>query len=126
MDLLDGRAEEDQAGGVTGLDEAGVLGQETIARVHALGAALAGDGDQLVDVEIGLGGGTFAEAVGFIGLAYEGGFTVGFCVDGDALDTEGTQRALDSGGDGATVGNQDLVEHDGVILPAAGRPAFKL
>ena len=51
------------------LGERGVLGQEAVAGVHGLGAGGLDDLDQLVDVQVGLGGGPGAEQVRLVGAA---------------------------------------------------------
>jgi hypothetical protein len=52
-----GRADEGDAGGVAGLDEGPVLGEEAVARVDGVGAGAAGGVDDFVDPEVALGGG---------------------------------------------------------------------
>ena len=49
------RADPDEAGVDDGLGEVGVLGEEAVAGVHGVGAGAAGDVEQLVDDEVGLG-----------------------------------------------------------------------
>ncbi len=107
-DLLGGRAQEDQTGRVAGADEAGVFRQEAVAGVNRPGAALLRNGDELVDVQIGLAGAAFTQRIGFVGLVHVGRIAVGVGVYHDALDAEGVQRSQDTRGNGPAIGNQYL------------------
>ena len=67
-----------------GLREVGVLGEEAVAGVDGVGAGLGGGVEDLVEHEVGLGGGLPAEGECLVGQAHERGVGVGFGVDGDA------------------------------------------
>jgi hypothetical protein len=64
--------------------EGGVLGQETVAGVHGVGVSAPGDGDDLVDVQVGLRRGGPVKRVGLIGGPHVLGVEVLVGVDGDA------------------------------------------
>ena len=98
--------------------------------MDGLGAGVGGDGQQFVDLQVGVGGGAFAEAVGLVGQPHVQAVGVAFGVDGNGADAELAQGADDTGGDGATVGDQNLVEHvaslcravPGCFVYDSGRP----
>ena len=48
---------------------------------------------------------------------------IGFCIDSNGWDTHFFQGADDANGNGATVGDEHFVEHGGVPVSCAGRPA---
>ena len=64
-----------------GLGEFGVLGQEAVAGVDRVGAGLRGRVEQLVEHQIGLGGGLAAEGERLVGEPDVGCVGVGFGVD---------------------------------------------
>ena len=64
----------------------GVLGQEAVAGVHGLGAGLLADLDDLLDVQVALGGRAAAEEVGLVGALDVQRVAVGLGVDGDRRD----------------------------------------
>ena len=66
-DRLRGRADPGQPGVDDGLGEVGVLGEEAVAGVDRVGAGPRGDVDELVDAQVGLGGGVAAERVRLVG-----------------------------------------------------------
>ncbi len=109
--LLWRRADKGDPGGLAAAHEVGVLAEEAVTGVDGLGAGVGGDGQQLVDLQVGIGSSAFAEAVGFVGQPYVQAVGVAFGVNGNGANTEGAQGADDAGGDGATVGDQNLVEH---------------
>ena len=90
------------------LGERGVLGQEAVAGMDGLGAGALDDLEQLVDVQVGLGGGPGPEQVGLARALDVLRVAVGLRVDGDRLDPELVERADDADGDLAAVGDQDL------------------
>ena len=69
LDRLGRRADPDQPGVDDGLGEVGVLGEEAVAGVHGVGAGLLRGGDDLLDVEVGVGRRRAAERVGLVGDA---------------------------------------------------------
>lgn len=110
-DRLGAGAEEDDAGGIAGGGEVGVLGEEPVAGVDGLGSRRLRCGDDLVDVEVGLARLGGAEAHGGVGGSHVGGVGVGVGVDGDGADAQALGGADDAEGDLAAVGDEDGVEH---------------
>ena len=109
--LLGRRADKGDPGGLAAAHEVGVLTEEAVTGVDGLGAGVGGNGQQFVDLQIGVGSGAFAEAVGLVGQPHVQAVGVAFGVNGNGADAELAQGADDTGGDGATVGDQNLVEH---------------
>ena len=68
--------------------EGGVLRQEAVAGMDRLGAGLLGGGDDLVDVEIGLGGRRRADRNGLVRHIHMQRVAVGLGIDRDGLDAE--------------------------------------
>ena len=91
--------------------EVGVLGEEPVAGVHAVGAALADRVEDRLGVEVALGRGLAAERVRLVGVAHVRGVAVELGVDGDGRDAELATRSHDADRDLAAVGDQDLREH---------------
>src|SRR5205814_9016007 len=77
----------DDVGG-DGSGEVGVLGEEPVARVHGVGAALLDRVEDRVGVEVALAGRLPAEGVGLVGEADVQGVAVEVGVDGNAGDTK--------------------------------------
>src|SRR6478752_6938499 len=100
----------DQPGVDDGLGELGVLGEEPVAGVDAVGAGLLRDRDDLGDVEVGLGRGGATEGVGLVGEAHEEGVAVRVGVDRDRSDPGVLAGADDADGDLAAVGDEDLLQ----------------
>ncbi|KPB21503.1 Uncharacterized protein AC518_4386 [Pseudomonas syringae pv. syringae] len=109
--LLGRRADEGDTGVFAGLSECSVFGEEPVAGMNGFGAAGVGDGEDLVHRQIGSGCATFAQAVGFVGLHQVQAGSVGFGIHRHALDLQGAQGPQDAAGNGATVGDQQFVEH---------------
>ena len=112
-EALDGgrrRPDPDQAGVDHGLGEGGVLGEEAVAGVHRIGARRARDGDDLVDVEVGVGGGGAVEGVRLVGDPHELRVAVGVGVDRHARDPGVLAGADDPHRDLAAVGDEDLLQ----------------
>ena len=108
LDGLGGRADPDQAGVDDGARELGVLGEEAVAGVHGVGAGAAGDREQLVDHEVGLGAGGAVEGVRLVGELDVPRVAVLVGVDGDGADAGVAGGADDADGDLSTVGDEDL------------------
>jgi len=108
---LDARADEDDAGVVTGLSKLRVLGKKAIARMDRIDAAFARQRDDAVDIEIGaqrFAGG--ADAVGFVGLEAMQGKAVFVGIDRDGADAELVRRTEDANGDLAPIRNHQLAD----------------
>ena len=103
------RADPGQAGADDGTCEARVLRQEAVARVHRVGAAARGDGQQLVDVEVGVGRALAVQAVGLVGHARVQRVEIGIGIHGDRLHAVVGTGAHDAHGDLAAIGDQDFL-----------------
>jgi hypothetical protein len=109
-------AEEDDARGLAGGGELGVLGQEAVAGVDGLGTGCLCCGDDLVDTQIGFGGLGRAEVYGDVGGFDVCGLGVGVGVHGDGADAESAAGADDAQGDLSAVGDEYCVEHGGAHI----------
>ena len=110
------RPDEHDARSGERLGKGGALGQEAIARMDGLSAGPAAGVEDLVDHQVGLGGGRRADRhrlVRHVDMERAG---IGIGIDGDGAEAHAPRRPDDPTGDLATVGNQDLVEH------CSGRP----
>jgi hypothetical protein len=76
--------------------------------VHGVGSAFFGDGQQLFDVQVGVGRAVAVQPIGFIGHAGVQGVDVGIGVHGDGLHAVVGAGAGDADGDLASVGDQDF------------------
>jgi hypothetical protein len=83
LDRLGRRADPDHAGGDDGAGELGVLGEEAVAGVHGVGAGAAGDREDLLDRQVGLGARGALEGVRLVGELRVHGVAVLVGVDGD-------------------------------------------
>jgi hypothetical protein len=111
LDRLGRRADERHAAGGDGPGEVGVLGEEPVARVDAVGPRALDDVEDLLGVEVALGRRLTAERVGLVGQAHVQAVAVEVGVDGDRRDVELTAGSDHADGDLAPVGDQDLGEH---------------
>ena len=101
-----------------GSREIGILAEEAVPGVDCLGAAVLGDRDDAVDVEVGRHGVTgFADLVGLIRLdaVFRVAVFLGEYRHGAATKFAGRPEGPDC--DLAAVGHQDLVEHRSYFLP---------
>ena len=96
---------------VEDLGEAGILGEEAVARMDGLGAGDLAGGDDGGNVEIAVARRRRADAHALIGQAHMHGLLVGGRMDGDGRDAELAAGAQDAQGDFAAIGDEDLVEH---------------
>ena len=78
--------------------------------MDGLGPTPIGNSQQFIDVEVGCRGSAFTERESLVGLANVQAVKVALGVDSDGLDAQAMQAAGDAGGDGAAIGNQDLIE----------------
>jgi hypothetical protein len=113
------RSDEGDAVSCALLGEQRVLGEEAVARVDRVGAALAGDAHDVLVVEVAAHRvALLADLVRLVGLEAMLGVAVLVGEDRDRLRAELGGGAERADGDLASVGDQDLVEH--VIPPRAG------
>jgi hypothetical protein len=110
LDRARGRADPGQAGVDHRTREVGVLGEEAVAGVHGVGAGLLREGDDLADVEVGVGRCRSLEAVGLVGQPHEQGVAVGLRVDRHAADAAVLAGTDHADRDLAPVGDEDLVQ----------------
>ena len=122
LDRLRRRADPHQPGVDHGLGEVGVLGEEAVAGVHRVGAGLLRGGDDLLDVEVGVGGGGAAERVGLVGEPDEHGVAVRVGVHRDAADAGVLAGADDTDRDLAAVGDENLLQRLDVGLGGHDSP----
>ena len=110
VDCRGGRAEEDQACRLDGPGEAGVFREEAVAGVNRLGAAGVGGGNQLVDLQVTIGGLAAAQVDADIGFTAMAGIAVDGAVHSHGGQPHGLGGTHDPAGDFATVGHQNGVE----------------
>ena len=128
VDGFHGRADEDDAGGLTGAGKVGVLGEEAVAGVDGVGAGLLRRFDDVVDHQIGLVDLRRADAHGLVGYLHVAGAGVGLGVHRHGAVAEFLGGAHDAAGDFTAVGDQDLVKgghgaapFDVLIVPSGQR-----
>ena len=101
--------------------EAGVLGQEAVARMHGVGAGDLAGGEQRRDVEVAVLRRRRADADALVGEAHMHGVGVGGRMHGDRRDAELLAGAQHPERDLAAVGDEDFVEHCAGAAPALTR-----
>ena len=106
LDGFDVGPDKHDAGLFERAGEGGILGQEAIARMDRLGAGRLGGGDDLADVEIGLGGLRRADRNGLVGHIDMHRVAVGLGIDRDGLDAEPARRPDDAAGDLAPISDE--------------------
>ena len=106
------------AGLAAGAIEHRVLGEEAVSRMHRLRPRLARNFDQLGDIEVGFAGSCRTYVVGLVGLAHVQRRPVHIGVDGHRCDSHLAASADHTYRNLSPVGNQDLLEHIGVAVPA--------
>jgi hypothetical protein len=87
LDGLGWRADPRQTRVHDGAGEVGVLGQETVAGVHRIGAGSAGHVQELLDVQVGVGGSCAAQGERLVRECHEQRIRIGVgihCDGGDA------------------------------------------
>src|SRR5262245_15196119 len=109
--MLGRRSDEGDVVLFENLSEAGILGQEAIARMHGVGAGDFAGGDNRGNIEIAVLGRRRADAHALIGEPNMHGVGVGRRVHRNGGDAKLLASAFDSEGDLSPVGDQDLVEH---------------
>ena len=113
-DLVAAGADEGDVGGLADIGELGVLGEEAVAGVDRVGTGDLGGGDQIRDLEVGGAAGRRPDAYVIVGEAHVQRFAVGLAVDRHRGDPELPARANHPQGDLPAVGDQHLLEHQGV------------
>jgi hypothetical protein len=88
--------------------EAGVLGEEAVARMDGGRAGAPRHIDDAIDVQVALRGLAWAEVEGLVSLADVTRLPVAVREHGDGRDAHFTARTNDPDGDLAAVGNQDF------------------
>ena len=111
LDRLGRGTDPDEAGLDHGPGEGRVLGQESVARVHGIGAGPPGRVDEQVGAQVGVGGRVAGQPDGRVGLADVRGVGVRIGVDRDRPDPEVAAGPEDAAGDLAAVGHQDSGDH---------------
>ena len=106
-----GRADEDEVVVGAGLDEGGILGQESVARVHGLTACRRRRRDDRRDTEVALTRRGRPDADGVVGEARMERAGISGRVDGDRFDPELVQCADDANRDLAAIRDQHAGEH---------------
>ena len=103
--------DEGNAGSSQRLGEGGAFGQEAIARMHGLGAGLLASLHDLLDQQVGLGGGGRADVHLLVGHFHMEGARVGVGIDRHGPDTHAAGGLDDAAGDFAAIGDENLLEH---------------
>ena len=104
-------ADEDDAGLAKRARKGFALGQETIARMHGLGAGLAAGLDDLLHREIAFGGGRRSDQNRVIGHFDVECVAVGLGIDRDRLYSHAAGSLDNPAGDLAAICDQDSFEH---------------
>ena len=115
-DVLGARADEGDLVGGEDLGEAGVLGEEAVARVDGVGAGDLAGGEDLRDVEVGFAGRRRPDADALVGEPDMHGIGIGGRMHRDGGDAEFLAGAQHAEGDLAAIGDQDLLERGGGAL----------
>ena len=111
LDGLGRRADEGHATLGDGPGEVGVLGEEAVAGMDGVGAALLDDAEDGLGVEVALGGGLAPERVGLVGQAHVQRVAVELGVDGHGGHPQLAAGPDDPDGDLPPVGDENLLEH---------------
>ena len=98
--------------------EVGVLGEKAVAGMDGVAPGILGNRKNRVDVEVALGRGCRADAVGVLGELHVQRLAVCLGIDDNGLDIELATRAEDADGDLPAVGDEDALEHS---LPPSPR-----
>ena len=91
--------------------ESRVFRQEPVAWMDRLRARRLGGGDDLADIEIGLGGLGRTDRHGLIGHIHVQRVAVGLGIDRHRRDAQPLGRRHDAAGDLAPIGDENLFEH---------------
>ena len=118
-DVVRRGADEGDARRLAGLRKGRILGQESVPRMDRLRPRRPGGGQHGLDVEVALPRRGGPDAHRLVGLPDMGRACIGIGEDGHGSDAHPAQGADDPAGDGAAVGDQDLVEHASHPTPGA-------
>jgi len=113
VDGLRAGADPGQTGVNDLLGERAVLGEEAVAGVNRVRAALRGDRDELVLQEVRVAGSGAAQGVRLVGDLHVEGVAVRLGVDGDRGNAVVLARARDATGNLSTVRNEDFADGHG-------------
>ena len=108
-----GRSDESDSHLRDGVGEVGVLGEESVTRVNAVGAALADGVEDGLGVQVALGGRLPTQGVGLVGQAHVQGVAVELGVDGHGGDAHLAGGADHAHGDLTAVRNEDFRQRFG-------------
>ena len=105
------RADEGDAGIMAGLREIGILGEEAVAGMDAVGARGLRGGDQALVRQIALRGRRRTDVNRLVGQPHMQRVAVGVGIDGDRAQAQAARGADDAAGNLAAIGDQDGFEH---------------
>ena len=105
------RADEGNAGGQAGLREIGVLGEEAVTGMHAVGAGRLRRGDQPGAREVTLRRRRRPDVNRLVGQPHMQRVAVGVGIDRDRAQAHAPGGADDAAGDLAAIGDEDGFEH---------------
>ena len=103
--------DENKTGIFDALREIGILREEAVSRMDRNGVGDLCSADDVGDLQIALGRGRWADTDRFVSKQDMLEVAVGLGMHGNGLDTELAACALDTQGDFATVGDEDLGQH---------------
>jgi hypothetical protein len=106
------RSDENQSGRLHGAREVGVFGKKPIAGMHGPALGGHGRGDDLFCIKIGVASLRAADGHRLVGHLAKEAPAVGLGIDGHRPDTQTFTGAYDAHGDFASIGDQNLIEHD--------------
>ena len=113
-------ADENDIGFGKRIGESGAFREKAVARMHRFGAGFLTGGDDLVDQEIGLGGGRRAEMDRLVGHFDMQRVGVGVGIDGDGRKPHALRGLNDATSDFAAIGDENFTKHS---RPAAPIPS---
>src|ERR1700722_18925274 len=115
------RPDKSNAGLVAGVDEIGVLGEKSVARMQAFGGSLLRHLDDPFDRKIAVARWRRTDAIRLVARSHVKRLRVGFRIDRDRAQPKTLGGARDAAGDLAAIGDQDRTEHGGWTLAAVCR-----
>ena len=118
LDGVGRRADEGDAGRGDCPGEGGVLGQEAVAGVDAIGPRASDDIEDLVDVEVGLARGVAVQRICLVGQPHVQRVPVESRIDGDGGNPQVAAGAHDPDRDLTPIGDKHLGEHSPAVCQA--------